>query len=86
MRLATTNSNTKCFGELYNVTDGTSIANSQLESIVTNTEFFNYKFSKNIYNDLPDHEVTLALRIKSETNGTLVIGGYPSYIYIYRRH
>lgn len=84
MRIATTDVNTKCYGELYNITDGVSIADTQLETTVSNLEPFEYIFSENIFNNLPDYEISLTIRIKSETNGVQVIGGFPSYIFIYR--
>ena len=84
MRIATTNAAVTCFGELYNITDDVSIANTELSSTVTNTEPFEYTFSGNIYNDLPDYEISIGMRIRSGTNGTQVIGGFPTYIFIYR--
>lgn len=84
-RLATTNSGVKCFSELFNITENTSIPNTQLESTVLNTEPFEYVFSDNIYDDLPDGEIDLGLRIRSELEGTTIIGGFPTYIFIYRK-
>lgn len=84
MRIATTNASTTCFGELYNITDNVSIANTQLSSTVINTAPFEYTFSGNIFDDLPDHEISIGMRIRSGTDGTQVIGGFPTYIFIYR--
>ena len=84
-RLATTNSSVKCFSELFNITESAPIPNTQLESTVLNTEPFEYVFSGNIYDDLPDSEINLVLRIRSELEGTAVIGGFPTYIFIYRK-
>lgn len=84
MRIATTNASTKSFGELYNITDGISIANTELESSVLNTAPFEYTFSSNIFEDLPDYEISIGMRMRSETGGVQVIGGFPTYIFVYR--
>ncbi len=84
MSLATGSFSSRCFGELYNVTDFTSIANSQLESNLSGEASRQYVYSGNIINDLPDHQISLALRIRSEVAGTVASGGFPTYIFIYR--
>ncbi len=75
----------RCFAELYDVTNGQSIPNTQMES----TQFGEsnalvYQFSNNIIDDLPDGNITLAVRARSETDGTIVFVSPPSYMMIYK--
>jgi hypothetical protein len=75
------NSNNKCIAELYNITDGLSIENSQVESSSTGWDFH---YSENIYETLPSKTIDIGIRIKSENNGQNVSTGIVSYLYIYR--
>jgi hypothetical protein len=75
------NSNNKCIVELYNITDGISIENSQIESNSIGWDFY---YSENIYNYLPSKTIDIGVRIKSENNGQYVSTGIISYLYIYR--
>lgn len=68
--------------ELYNVTDGKSIANSQ---VTHNTTSYKVEYSANIYNDLPDYPITLAIRLKNSTDGNCSGTGTFSYLYIKRK-
>jgi hypothetical protein len=77
----TSNDSTKCIAELYNITDSVSIQNTLLESNVTQYVFVD---SENIFDSLPDKEITLAIRIKSEHNGVRVNTGKRSYLFLYR--
>ena len=75
MSLSTGSFTSRCFGELYNVTDFVSIANTQLESNRDGEASREYIFSGNFIDDLPDHRISLALRIRSEVAGTVASGG-----------
>jgi hypothetical protein len=66
--------------ELYNMTDNSPIANSQVE----HNETYAFKYSENIFDDLPDYPITLGIRMKnSEVNGCGGLG-IRSYLYILR--
>ena len=86
MSLSTSSSSTQCFGRLYNMTDGVEISNTELSS--TNYGEFpdQYIFSPNILNDLPDYPISIALQVRSETEGVFVWGNYPVYLFLYRNH
>jgi len=77
----TYDTNTKCIVELYNITDGLSIENSQIES---NIPGYNFHYSKNIFDFLPSKRIDLGVRIKSEHYGVGVTTGVASYLYIYK--
>lgn len=74
-------SNNKCIAELYNITDGLPIGNSQIE---TNSTGWDFHYSENIYDNLPNKTIDIGIRIKSENNGKSVSTGIVSYLYIYR--
>jgi hypothetical protein len=67
--------------ELFNVTDDEPIAGSELQSDVYG---YLFKESGDIYDALPNKEITLSIRVKS--SNPLVMGGtgYVSYLFIYR--
>ena len=67
--------------ELYNVTDSVPIANTQISSNVVR---YIFKYSGNIYNDLPDHAVTLCIRVKNSRLDICGQAGFYSYLYILR--
>lgn len=67
--------------ELYNMTDSTSIQNTTLTS---NMNDYIFMSTNNIYDYLPDHEVNLGLRIRSQKEGIGVSSGARSYLFLYR--
>jgi len=71
----------KCIVELFNITDSVSIKNTIVES---NSSDWGFRYSKNIYDALPDKRIFLGMRIKSEHKDFYVSTGIVSYIYIYR--
>ena len=66
--------------ELYNVTDGISILNSKVNHRGT----YAFKYSENIYKDLPDYPITLGIRIKNSKPDACGGLGARSYLYILR--
>lgn len=72
---------TKCIVELYNITDQVPIQNSLVESY---SQGWNFSYSKNIYDYLPDKKIDLGMRIRSEKEGNFVSTGMVSYLYIYK--
>jgi len=72
----------KVYAELFNLTDSLSISNSQIEANKVN---YDYIDSKNIYNSLPNKEITLAIRIRTEKNGVWVSTGKTSFLFLYRK-
>lgn len=77
----TNDPNTKCIVELYNITDGLSIENSQIES---NMPGYNFHYSQDIANYLPPERIDIGVRIKSEHQGVVVSTGMASYLYIFK--
>jgi hypothetical protein len=71
-----------CYAELYNVTDSISISGSMVES--TYPGWYEIR-SGNIFQGLPDKPVTLAVRIRSETDGVFVSTGDINCLYVYNR-
>ncbi len=71
----------KCFVQLYNVTDSIAIGNTTLESY---EDYYVIKETGNIFDYLPDKEINLAIRIKSNSVDNYVAIGDRSYIFIYR--
>lgn len=69
--------------ELYNITDNLPIANGKL---ISSKSFANRGFQQtnNLYNFLPDKEVTLGIRLSSKTQGAFA-GVYTSYLVLYRK-
>ena len=67
--------------ELYNLTDLESIANSQVTH--DSTEYV-FKYSEDIYNSLPDHTITLGIRMKNSSSDGCGGLGIKSYLYILR--
>ncbi|GEQ87455.1 hypothetical protein ULMS_29630 [Patiriisocius marinistellae] len=67
--------------ELYNITDNESIINSQLTH---NTDEYVFKYSEDIYNNLPNHTITLGIRMKNSTPNGCGGLGVKSYLYILR--
>jgi hypothetical protein len=68
--------------ELFNVSDNVPIANTQISSNVNDWIF---KESQNIYQHLPEKEITLGIRLKSENSDYSVSTGIRSYLFIYKR-
>lgn len=79
--LYTSNENVKCIVELYNATDELAIEGSTIESNINEYRFFE---SGNIYDNLPDEDKLIGIRIRSEVEGTDVTTGLHSFIHIYR--
>jgi hypothetical protein len=77
-----TNSGATCSVELYNLTDEVPIENSLLES---STEAYIFKESENIFDQLPDKEITLAVRLKTNTQHVEARTGVRSFLFIYRK-
>ena len=67
--------------ELYNMTDSTPILNTILTSKINDYIFMS---TGNIYNYLPDHDINLGLRVRSEKEGVAVSSGARSYLFLYR--
>ena len=75
------NSSTNCIVDLYNWTDDEIIPGSELMNSSTSWSWIH---SGNLFEEFPDKEISLALRIRSETNGVLVeCGG--AVLFLYRR-
>ncbi len=77
----TSDQNVSCIVELYNVTDSVPIAGSQ---VVSNDLSWHFYESQNIKDALPDKEITLSIRIKSQRNGTFVSTGVRNLLFINR--
>jgi hypothetical protein len=71
----------KVYVQLYNWTDNVEIANSELTSNTTDYIFIE---SKNIFDQLPNKEITLGIRLKSESSNYYVSTGIRSYIFVYK--
>jgi hypothetical protein len=79
--LFTSSASNKVYVELYNWTDQVPIINSQVISI---TPDYIFKESENIYDHLPAKEITLGIRLKSESSDFFVGTGIRSYLFIYK--
>ena len=75
------NPNTNCMLDLFNLTDSVFITGSLIQS--NNTDY-KWVSSGNIFNELPDKEINLVVRIRSQTAGILVQAS-TAYIFLYRR-
>jgi len=64
--------NTDCIVDLYNWTDNVVIPGSEIRSSITSEVWVS---SSNIFNELPNKEISLALRIRSENEGKSVLIG-----------
>ena len=78
--LATPSAGNVVTAELFNITDNKPIANSQLTH---NDKNYVFKYSENIYDALPDHTITLGIRLKNSTGGSAVCGSTGTYSYLY---
>jgi len=66
--------------ELYNITDNIAISNSQ----INHDENYAFRYSENIFDQLPDYPITLGIRmINSQESGCGGLG-VRSYLYILR--
>ena len=79
--LRSSDTNAVCTLELFNVTDNVGIDSSLIQSKDTTYKLVE---SKNIFKDLPSKEITLAVKISSSKQGTLVEALQP-VVYLYRR-
>lgn len=67
--IRTKDTHSSCFLELYNLTDSVVISNS---TISTNKTSFNWVESQNIVEDLPDKDIDVTIRLRSELDGSWV--------------
>lgn len=79
--LYTSDVNNTVYLELYNMTDSTPIQNTTLTSNINDYIFMS---TDNIYDYLPDHEINLGLRVRSQNEGIGVSSGARSYLFLYR--
>lgn len=70
----------QCLVDLFNVTDNVLLESAQLSTDTTN---FDWIASDNIFDGLPNKEITLAVIIRSENQTNLVEGGQ-SFLFLYR--
>ncbi|SEL81808.1 hypothetical protein SAMN04487910_3349 [Aquimarina amphilecti] len=77
------NSNNSCFVELFNETDGEVIANSVLTNNSTNYPGI-LMISENIISSIPEKEIDISLRLRSENEGTTVYMGRKAELVIKR--
>jgi len=68
--LKSSDSNTDCIIDLYNWTDNVVIPGSEIRSNSTTPVWAS---SSNIFNELPNKEISLALRMRSENQGIHVV-------------
>lgn len=71
-----------CYLELFNVTDSTVVENTLLTS---DEKSYVFKETGDIYKNLPDKEINLAIRIRSAAKGTYVATGKTAYLFISRK-
>jgi hypothetical protein len=69
--------------KLFNVTDNVPISGSLLETNSTN-DITSYIFSTDIKSNFPSKEITLGLRIRSETEGNMV-SVFRANLFIYKK-
>ncbi|OQP65882.1 hypothetical protein A3860_14920 [Niastella vici] len=77
----TSDQNVSCIVDLYNVTDSVPIAGSQ---VVSNDISWHFYESQDIKDALPDKEITLSIRVRSQKMGTFVSTGVRNFIFINR--
>ena len=72
--------------ELYNITDNVPITNSIIISsnLPGNTTIRPFLLSSNVYNSLPDKEITLGISLKSGSQGKFAASG-TCYLILYRK-
>lgn len=68
--------------ELFNVTDNVPISGSQV--IQDAVGLFQFKYSENIYEQLPNYPVSLSIRLKNKIDNSCSGTGAFSYLYILR--
>ncbi len=71
--------NSKSIVELYNISDNMPINNTAIKSSQAEHEI-NYLETDNVYNDFPNKEIDLGIRIRSEKGGVLSGLRYNSYL------
>ncbi|ALI98347.1 DUF7151 family protein [Rufibacter tibetensis] len=79
--LRSNDGSTNCFVELLNLTDNTVISSSALKS---NSPIYNLVESKNIFKELPNKEITLGVRMRSEQDG-IYVQGHIFHLFLYRK-
>lgn len=72
---------TKCYVDLFNLTDSVSIEDSQIE---TNSLSIIYVTSSNLIEKMPNRTIDLALRIRSDKSGFGVGVSQNSYLFLNR--
>ena len=80
--LYTPNSSNTAYAELYDLTDSSSILNSQVQSNMTDYLYFD---SRNIFASLPNKEIVLAVRVRSQNYGAFIETGLNAYLFLYRK-
>jgi len=73
-------SSANCIVDLYNWTDDKVIPGSEIVSSSTSEVWI---YSGNLFTEFPNKEISLSLRIRSETNGVLVTCGSAT-LFLYR--
>lgn len=83
-----TNPNNIGFAEVFDVTNNNIINNSLIST--NEQEIFGqippFLYSSNIYDNLPEEEVTLSVLLRTETQNQVVAIYGPAYLFLYRRH
>lgn len=80
-KFATGNSSVTAYAELYNQTDGVVIGNS---TVNTSSTTISHIESTNIFSDLPESEVDLAIKLRTEDGSSQINMGGISYLILYR--
>ncbi len=79
--LSTEGASTNAFADVYNHTDMTVVAGSQVQTNSTSPVWLE---SRNLYAALPDRQVTLGIRLRTDSQGTRA-GVGAAYLILYRR-
>jgi hypothetical protein len=70
--------------ELYNITDSVPVNNSIITTSNLHGTSPPFLQSANVYNSLPDKEITLGIRFRSGNQGKFAASGHP-YLILYRK-
>ncbi|MES2558253.1 MAG: hypothetical protein V4590_00830, partial [Bacteroidota bacterium] len=70
--------------ELYNFTDNVVVSNSILSSNTNSASALSLQ-TGNLFNNIPDKEITLGIRCRSTVNGQFASAGFEQWIFLYRR-
>lgn len=80
--IATPNVNNKCIAELYNITDHKAIEGSQISTNETSPVFV--FTSTNFLKNMPDKNIDLGVRVRSEFTGRGMVRMEKPQLYLYR--